>query len=256
MIPVVGVWMVSCATVPETGRQQLLLTSAGQEMQLGLTEFKKLKEETPISRNPELNAMVQRVGQRIAAVAPLPNAAWEFVVFEDAKTVNAFCLPGGKVGVYTGILSLTRDEGGMATVIGHEVAHAVARHGGERMSEAMLIAAGGLVLDQALKEKSGSNRAMVLAAYGIGSSVAVALPHSRRQELEADHLGLLYMARAGYDPRQTVEFWRRFEAYNQKEGGRPLQFLSTHPVDATRIRQLEEELPRAMAEYQRVIGAP
>lgn len=256
VIMVLGLFLASCATVPETGRQQLLLTSAGQEMQLGLTEFKKLKEETPVSNNPELNAMVQRVGKRIAAVAPLPDAQWEFVVFEDAKGVNAFCLPGGKVGVYTGILPITRDEAGMATVIGHEVAHAVARHGGERMSEAILLGVGALALDQAMKEKSGSDRTMVLAAYGIGSSVAVALPHSRRQELEADHLGLLYMARAGYDPRQAVAFWRRFESYNQKEGGSRLQFLSTHPVDATRIRQLEAELPQATAEYLKKAGTP
>lgn len=249
--------LVSCASVPETGRRQFLLTSVGQEMELGLSEFSKLKKETPISKDPEINAMVQRVGKRISLVAPLPDAQWEFVVFEDGKTVNAFCLPGGKVGVYTGILPITLNESGMATVIGHEVAHAVARHGGERISEAMLIAAGGVVLDQALKDKSDANRAVTLAAYGIGSSLAVALPHSRLQESEADHLGLIYMARAGYDPRQAVEFWRRFASYNNKEGGAPkLQFLSTHPVDETRIRQLEAELPQAMKEYQKAQEMP
>jgi predicted Zn-dependent protease len=243
--------LVSCATVPETGRRQLLLTSAGEEAQMGLTEFQKLKKETPVSKDTEINALVQRVGRRIAAVAPLPDAQWEFVVFDDAKTVNAFCLPGGKVGVYTGILQITENESGMATVIGHEVAHAVARHGGERMSEALLIAVGGIALDQVVKEKSDVNRLAVLAAYGVGSSLAVALPHSRRQELEADHLGLIYMARAGYDPRQAVEFWRRFANYNDKEGGSRLAFLSTHPVDATRIQRLEAELPQSVAEYEK-----
>jgi predicted Zn-dependent protease len=248
--------LMSCATVPETGRHQLLLTSAGDEAQMGLSEFQKLKKDTPISKNAEINAMVSRVGKRIAEVAPLPNAQWEFVVFDDAKTVNAFCLPGGKVGVYTGILPITLTESGMATVIGHEVAHAVARHGGERMSEALLIAVGGVALDQVLKDKSDTSRLLVLAAYGAGSSVGVALPHSRKQELEADHLGLIYMARAGYDPRQAVDFWKRFASYNNKEGGRQFQFLSTHPVDATRIKQLELELPHAIAEYEKKSAVP
>ncbi len=251
LVLIASSFLVSCATVPETGRRQLLLISAGEEAKLGLSEFQKLKKETPISKDAELNAMVQRIGKRISAVVPMPDAKWEFVVFEDPKTVNAFCLPGGKVGVYTGILPITQDEGGLATVIGHEVSHAVARHGGERMSEGILIAVGGVALDQVVKEKSGTNRALVLAAYGVGSSLMVALPHSRQQETEADHMGLIYMARAGYDPQGAVEFWRRFAAYNNKEGGSKLQFLSTHPVDATRIKQLQAELPQAMAEYQK-----
>ncbi len=241
----------SCATVPETGRHQLLITSAQQETQLGLTEFQKLKQSTPISTDAALNALAQRVGQRIAAVAPLPNAKWEFVVFNDNKTVNAFCLPGGKVGIYTGILPITRDEAGLATVIGHEVAHAVARHGGERMSEGLLIQFGGLLLDEAMRTNTEAARTLALGAYGVGSSLGVALPHSRQQELEADHLGLIYMARAGYDPHAAVEFWRRFAEYNNKQGGHTLQFLSTHPVDSTRIAQLEKEIPGAMAEYQK-----
>jgi predicted Zn-dependent protease len=244
-------FLVSCATVPETGRRQLLLISADEEAKLGLSEFQKLKKETPLSKDAELNAMVQRVGKRVSAVVPMPDAKWEFVVFEDPKTVNAFCLPGGKVGIYTGILPVTQDEGGMATVVGHEVAHAVARHGGERMSEGILLAIGGVALDQAVKEKSDTNRALVLAAYGIGSSLLVALPHSRQHEMEADYMGLIYMARAGYDPQMAVEFWRRFAVYNNKEGGLKLQFLSTHPVDATRIKQLQAQLPQAMAEYQK-----
>ena len=137
-------FLLGCRTVPETGRRQLNFMSSGQEMQLGLTSFEKMKKETPINKDPALNAQVQRVGRRIAAVAPLPDAQWEFVVF-DSKEVNAFCLPGGKVGIYTGILPITKDDLGLATVIGHEVAHAVARHGGERMSEATLLQTGGQV---------------------------------------------------------------------------------------------------------------
>jgi len=256
LVILAAAFLVSCATVPETGRRQLLLTSNQEETQLGLTEFQKLKKGTPVSKDPALNAMAQRVGQRIAAVAPLPNAQWEFVVFDDAKTVNAFCLPGGKVGIYTGILPLTRDEAGLATVIGHEVAHAVARHGGERMSEALAIQFGGIVLSEAMQKKSDSTRAMALGAYGIGSTLGLALPHSRQQELEADHLGLLYMARAGFAPTAAVEFWRRFAAYNDKNGGHTPQFLSTHPVDSTRIAALEQKLPTAQAEYRKVTAAP
>jgi predicted Zn-dependent protease len=239
-----------CATVPETGRSQLLLINPSEEMQLGLTEFEKVKKDTPISHDPAVNALVQKVGKRIAAVAPLPNAQWEFVVFDKPDVANAFCLPGGKVGIYTGILPITRDEAGLATVIGHEVAHAVARHGAERMSEGLLIQLGGIALSTAMQTKSAATQQIAQQAYGLGSTVGVTLPHSRQQELEADHLGLLYMARAGYDPREALDFWKRFAAYNDKNGGKPIEFLSTHPVDDRRIAQIEALLPKAEAEYR------
>ena len=241
----------ACATVPETGRSQLLLISSAQEMQLGLSEFDKLKSSTPISKDAALNALVRRVGSRIAAVAPLPNAHWEFVLFDDPKVANAFCLPGGKVGVYTGILPITKDEAGLATVIAHEVGHAVARHGAERVSEGLLVQLGGTVLEEALKSSPSATQGLVLGAYGIGSQLGVTLPHSRQQELEADHLGLIYMARAGYDPREALTFWQRFKAYNDKRGGKPVEFLSTHPLDDRRIAQIEKLLPQAEAEYRR-----
>ena len=242
---------VSCATVPETGRRQLLLVSPQEEVQLGLTEFDKMKKATPISHDAAANELVQRVGKRIAAVAPLPGAQWEFVVFDQPKTANAFCLPGGKVGVYTGILPITKDEAGLATVIGHEVSHAVARHGAERISEGLLVQLGGVALDAALQNKSQSTHEVAMQAFGLTSAVGVMLPHSRGQESEADHLGLLYMARAGYDPRQAVEFWKRFASYNDKQGSHPIAFLSTHPVDDVRIKDLEAELPRALEEYEK-----
>ena len=245
------VFLIGCATVPETGRRQLLLVSPGEEMSLGLTEFQKMKRNLPVSASPAENALVQKVGRRIAAVAPLPNAQWEFVVFDDPKTANAFCLPGGKVGVYTGLLPITKDEDGLATVIGHEVSHAVARHGAERISEGLLIQFGGEILDAATSKKTDATRALAAGAFGVFSQVGVALPHSRSQESEADHLGLIYMARAGYDPRQAVEFWKRFADYNAKSGNHPIQFLSTHPVDAVRIRQLENELPQAISEFEK-----
>ncbi len=250
-----GTLLSACATVPDTGRKQLLLISPPQEMQLGLQAFEKIKHETPINKDPAINALVQRVGRRIAAVAPLPNAQWEFVVFDAPKTANAFCLPGGKVGIYTGILPITKDEAGLATVIGHEVAHAVARHGAERMSQGLLAQLGGQIIDIATAGKSPKTRAMINTAYGVGTSLGVMLPFSRANELEADRLGQLYMARAGYDPKASIVFWKRFAAWAAKRGKQPLEFLSTHPIGKTRIEQLEKFLPEAEAEYQRVTGA-
>jgi len=246
--------LVSCATVSETGRSQLMLVSPAQEIELGFSEFENLKTTIPISQDEEINAMVNRVGQRIAAVAPLPNAEWEFVVFDQPDTPNAFALPGGKVGIFTGILTITENDEGLATVIGHEVAHVVARHGGERISEALLTQLGGQALDIALQTRATQTRNIVLGAYGLGTTVGFALPHSRKQELEADHLGLFYMARAGFDPRQAVAFWKRFGDYSRQQGGRPPEFLSTHPVDQRRISQLESILPEALEEYQAAGG--
>jgi metalloendopeptidase OMA1, mitochondrial len=245
-----GVW-TGCNTVPVTGRSQLNLMPASEEMQLGLTSFEKLKKETPISKDPAVNAQVQKVGQRIARVAgaDMPNAQWEFVVF-DSKEANAFCLPGGKVGVYTGILPITKDESGLATVLGHEIAHATARHGGERMSEALLLQFGSSALGTALSSTDPKTQSAALLAYGVSSQVGLALPHSRLQESEADHIGLIYMARAGYDPEAAVAFWERFAEFNRQQGDAGPAFLRTHPLDDTRIRQLKEWLPRAKAEFR------
>jgi predicted Zn-dependent protease len=239
-----------CSTVPVTGRSQFNFMSQSEEMQLGLTEFDKMKKEVPISKNPSANALVQKVGQRIAKVAgpDMPNAQWEFVVFES-KEVNAFCLPGGKVGVYTGILPITKDEAGLATVLGHEVAHAVARHGGERMSEAMSLQVVGSAVSAASSQSKYGQ--YINQAYGLGAQVGVALPHSRKQESEADEIGLIYMARAGYNPEAAVEFWKRFKDFNAKSGGKSSAwFLSTHPTDDKRIADLQRLLPKAQAEYK------
>lgn len=241
----------ACATVTETGRHQILLVDGAQERSLGLGEFEKLKRDTPVAQDRVNGEMLQRVGRRIAAVATLPDPQWEFVLFDQAKTANAFCLPGGKVGVFTGILPLTQDEAGLATVISHEVAHAAARHGAERMSEALMTQLGGAVLGAALGTQSEQARNLWLGAYGLSSEVGWTLPHSRSQELEADHIGLLYMARAGYDPRAAVGFWRRFADYNRQHGNEHWEFLSTHPLDDRRIEQLHSLMPAAMAEYQK-----
>lgn len=245
-----AVILSGCNTVPVTGRTQVNIMSTGQEAQLGLTSFDQLKKETPISKDPAANALVQKVGQRIAAVAnpDMPGAQWEFVVFAS-KEANAFCLPGGKVGIYTGILPITKDEAGLATVISHEVAHAVARHGGERMTEAMGLQLGGQILGVTLSQSDPRMQAAAMTAYGLTSQVGVALPHSRGQESEADHIGLIYMARAGYDPRAAVAFWQRFADFSKQQGGGTPAFLRTHPTDATRIQQISAWMPEALAQY-------
>lgn len=241
--------LAACATAPETGRRQLLLVSPAEEAQLGLKAFDRIKREHQVVRRGQDAAMLQRVGGRISEVAALPNARWEFVLFEE-DSPNAFALPGGKVGVYTAILPITKDEAGLATVIGHEIAHAVARHGAERMSHGMLVQLGGAGLSAALGSDAGVTGELIMQAYGVGSQLGVMLPYSRTQELEADELGLLYMARAGYDPREAIAFWKRFAAYNAERGGAPPAFLSTHPLDQRRIAQLQRLMPRAMAEYE------
>jgi len=235
-----------CGIVPVTGRSQLNLMSPSEEMQLGLTSFEETKKQIPISKDAAANAMVQRVGQRIAAVAgkDMPNAQWEFVLFES-KEVNAFCLPGGKVGVYTGILPITKDEAGLATVLGHEIAHAVARHGGERMSEAMVIQTGGSLLGLGLQKTDPKWQAAAQLAYGYGTQLGAELPHSRAQESEADHIGLIYMTQAGYAPEAAVEFWKRFSDFSKQQGDSGPWFLRTHPLNETRIKQLEGWIPEA-----------
>ncbi len=241
--------LAGCQVAPETGRKQLILISPGEEMQLGLASFDQMKREVPICKDPAINATVQKVGARVSKVATLPDAQWEFVVFES-KEANAFCLPGGKVGIYTGILPITKDEAGLATVIAHEVAHAVARHGAERMTEGMLIQGGGQALNTALKQQDPKWQSAASTTYGLGSQLLVALPHSRSQESEADHIGLLYMARAGYPPEASIGFWERFAAYNKTAGGATPWFLRTHPLDERRIQDLKAWLPRAQQEFR------
>lgn len=244
-----------CATAPETGRSQLLMVSPAEEAQMGLNAFQQTKATTPISRNRQETERLNRVGTRIARVAKLPNAHWEFVLFESDEP-NAFALPGGKVGVYTAILPITKDDTGLATVVAHEIAHATARHGAERVSQGMAVQIGGAVLAGVLGASGygGATQDLAMQAYGAGTQVGVLLPYSRTQELEADRIGLIYMARAGYDPRESVAFWRRFQAYNASRGSKTPEFLSTHPLDENRIAQLEKFMPQAMAEYRRAGG--
>jgi len=244
-----AVFLASCVT-NEAGRRQIMLVTSSEMTQLGISSFDQLKKETPISKDAAANELVRRVGERIKSVVKMPDAQWEFVVF-DSKEANAFCLPGGKIGVYTGILPITKDEAGLATVIGHEVAHATLEHGRERMSEGLALNTLGQGLGTAVNAAKPEWTAAVGQLYGIGSQVGVALPPSRKQESEADHIGLNYMARAGYDPEAAVAFWERFAAYiKQAGGGSTPAFLRTHPLDETRIKQLKEWMPEAKALYK------
>lgn len=252
---ILGATLAGCATVPDTGRRTFYLMSPQEEARLGLTEFEKYKRQKPISRDAELNARLQRVGSRMSRAFNLPGTQWEFVVFDDPQP-NAFALPGGKVGVHSGIFPITKNDAGLAAVVGHEVAHVIARHGAERISRQMVAAGLGTALGVVLAQNDSmgsAERAAVLGAYGVGATVGVILPFSREQELEADELGTLYMARAGYDPREALAFWRRFAAHKES-GGKMPEFLSTHPLDSTRIRRLEEFMPRAIAEYEAATG--
>ncbi len=245
----------ACATAPETGRRQLLMVDPSQEAQLGLSAFEKKKQETPISRDRQASAQLQTVGRRIAQVAKVPNARWEFVLFDD-KSPNAFALPGGKVGVNTGILPITKNQTGLATVVAHEIAHVSARHGAERMSQGMAVQVGGAIIGAALGASGygGATQNMAMQAYGLGAQYGVLLPYSRTQEAEADRIGLLYMARAGFDPREAIAFWQRFQTYNNGRGGAEVEFLSTHPLDATRIAELQKFMPQALAAYRKAGG--
>ena len=245
---VLGAALIACARVEGTNRQQLLLTSAGQENQLGSDAYAEIKQKEKLCTDAATVAWVERVARRVAAMAPERGFQYEFVVIES-PTVNAFCLPGGKVAVYTGILPYCQNEAGLATVLGHEIAHAIARHGGERMSQGMVTQLGGQTLDMVLKAKGVdptiSN--MALTAFGVGSQIGVMLPFSRAHESEADALGLTYMAKAGYDPAEAVLFWQRFGAISGS-GGTP-SFLNTHPASADRAHALASQQADAKALY-------
>lgn len=248
----VPVFFSGCVTNPETGRSQLLmLVSEGQMSEMGLSAFNQMKKDVPISKDAKANELVRRVGERIKSVVNLPGAQWEFVVFES-KEANAFCLPGGKIGVYTGILPITKDEAGLAAVLGHEVAHATLEHGRERMNRGLLTQGLGQVGGAVVNATDPRWNSAFGQAFGLGAQYGVMLPHGREQESEADHRGLIYMARAGYNPEAAVAFWERFSAYNkQAGGGEGPSFLSTHPLSDTRIRQLKEWMPEAKAQQRK-----
>ena len=249
LVALVALLALGCAKVPYTHRSQLILVSQRDENALGAQAFTQVVSKSRIDQSPGLNRDVVEVGERLARVANRPDFQWKFVVIDDPK-VNAFCLPGGKVAVYTGILPVAQDQAGLAVVLGHEIAHALARHGAERMSQGMVAQSVGQAL--AIGLGGGAESTMILAAYGLGAQYGVLLPYGRTQESEADHIGLLLMAQAGYDPRVAVEFWRRME----RTGGGTPEFLSTHPSHGTRVKQLSEWMPEATRLYDATPHAP
>jgi predicted Zn-dependent protease len=251
-------FFTSCSTVPLSGRSQLNLLPESELMAMSVTNYGDFLKENKLSSNQEQTAMVKRIGSKIASAVErylnenglgsrVADYKWEFSLVEEA-TPNAWCMPGGKVVVYSGILPITQTEAGLAVVMGHEIAHAIARHGNERMSQAMLIETGGLALSTALQTKPQETQALFMTAYGLGTTVGVSLPYSRSHESEADHLGLIFMAMAGYNPEEAVTFWQRME---QSAGQKPPEFLSTHPADQTRIENLKKIMPEAMSYYKR-----
>jgi predicted Zn-dependent protease len=248
IVVVLALVEAACETVPMTGRSQLILLSAEQETEMGIQSYRDIMSKAKISADPEKNALVTRVGSRIAAATGQTDLKWEYKVVEDDKQANAFALPGGKIAVYTGMLAITQDEAGLAAVVGHEVAHVIARHGGERVSQQVLVQTG---IEATMAAFGGGNPAtvqLVGAALGAGASYGIILPFGRAQESEADHLGLIYMAKAGYDPRAARDLWVHMA--EAAKGQRPPEFLSTHPSEATRIRQIEGWLTEALQHYQ------
>ncbi|ULA65178.1 MAG: M48 family metallopeptidase [Nitrospira sp.] len=248
--------IAGCYRAPGTARDQLIFFSEEKELQFGLEAYREVLRQARLSENPEINELVQRVGQRIAKAANKPDYQWEFAVIDDDKMVNAFALPGGKVAVFTGILKHTKDEAGLATVMGHEVAHALQRHGVERMSRSIIdqIAQLGAIGAAVGSHAGGGAVAGALGAYGVN----VSLPFNRKQESEADYIGLRLMAEAGFDPREAVPFWERMSGCPRQMIGKLCfraqqsipEFLSTHPSDATRLSQIEAWLPEAMQHYR------
>jgi predicted Zn-dependent protease len=234
----------ACATAPYTHRSQLIIVSAGEEQKLGAQAFQEVVAKNKVDASPALVAPVETVGRRLARVAERPDYDWRFVVL-DSPQVNAFCLPGGKVAVYRGLFPVADNTNGLAVVLGHEIAHALARHGAERMSQGLAAQAGGAVLGSLLG--GGPSSALLMKAYGLGAEVGVLLPFSRTQESEADHIGLILMARAGYDPRGAVAFWQRMERVG---GATPPEFLSTHPSHGAREQQIRAWLPEALRYYE------
>jgi len=233
--------------VPVTGRHQLLLLPESQEQQMGLDAYRQVLKKAKLSTDPVAIEQVRRVGRRIAEATGRTDYQWEFNLIED-KQANAFCLPGGKVAVYTGILPITRDDSGLAAVLGHEVSHAIARHGGERVTQTLLVQMGLAATQVALARNDPAVVQQVTALLGAGATVGLLLPWSRAQESEADHLGLIFMAKAGYDPHAALDLWNRM-AEAAKGRDRPPEYLSTHPSEATRIKQIEAWIPEALQFY-------
>jgi len=256
---VTAVLIYSCSTVPLTGRKQLSLVPESEMISMSFTNYTEFMKENPVSTDKANVALVQEVGENISNAvikyfadnnlsSRLDGYKWEFNLVKNDTTPNAWCMPGGKVVVYSGILPYTKDQNGLAVVVSHEIAHAVARHGNERMSQEMLAQYGNIALSEALKNKPQETQSIFGSAYGLGAQFGVMLPFSREHELEADKLGLIFMAMAGYDPQTAIAFWERMGSMG---GQKPPEFMSTHPSDATRIQKIKDAMPEALTYYKK-----
>ncbi|MEQ9439307.1 MAG: M48 family metallopeptidase [Cyclobacteriaceae bacterium] len=250
-------FLISCSTVPLTGRKQLNLIPASEINSLSFQSYQEVLQESKLSNDKEQVALIRKVGNKLSYAIEqymkeqglsneIENFKWEFNLIEDDKTVNAWCMPGGKVAFYTGIMPICQNEEGVAVVMSHEIAHAIASHGNERMSQQLALQAGSTALSVALQEKPQLTQQIAMSAFGLGSQVGVLLPFSRSHESEADELGLYMMAMAGYNPEAAVPFWQRM---NSEGGQRPPEFLSTHPAPETRIKQIQQTIPKTQ-KYQ------
>ncbi len=250
----VGV-LVGCATVPITNRRQVTLIPSNQMLSLSSQQYKQVLDESKVSGDAGKNRMLNDVGQRIASSVDefytekgmTNDFSWEFHLIEDDNMVNAWCMPGGKIAFYTGILKFTQNDAGVAAVMGHEVAHAIAQHGNERMSQQMITNFGTTAVAKMIEEKPAMTQQIFNTAVGVGAQYGILLPYGRLQESEADRIGLILMAKAGYDPRQAIEFWKRMR---DAKSSAPPEFLSTHPSDQRRINDLKKHLPEALTHYR------
>lgn len=260
LIPSIGVLAilcVSCATVPVTGRRSLALLPEGELAQMSLTSYRTMLEESELSTNPDHLDQVRRVGERLAGATQAymeahglstEGYAWEYNVIQDDEMANAFAMPGGKIAVYTGILPIAQSDEGLAVVMSHEIAHVLAKHGNERMSQGLLTQAGGMGLSMAMRNKSSTTQKIFMTSFGVSSQVGLMLPYSRMHESEADHIGIVLMAIAGYNPEAAIGFWERMGADSDK---RPPKFLSTHPAPERRVKNLNINMPEAIAVYEK-----
>ena len=254
LISIVIFFLSACATSP-TGRSQVLLYSDNQLSEMGSQAFTSMKESLNVSSKRVDNNYVQCIAAAITKQVPdsVFAGTWEVVVFDDQQ-INAFALPGGKIGVYTGLLGVATNQHQLAAVIGHEVGHVIAQHGNERMSQGTLINIGTQATAQALKANEVANSGALMAAIGLGVQVGVQLPFSRTHESEADEIGLLLMAQAGFDPRQSVDLWRNMD--KASGGQRQPEFLSTHPAPQTRIEDLSANMDKAYPVFQKTTNRP
>lgn len=248
---ILAVFFIGCTKAPITGRNQLIMVSPQQELALGFESAKQVLQTEKVSNDPQKNAQVRRIGKRIATVTEKlyqTNFDWEFFVIDNDEAGNAFCLPGGKVFVYTGLFKYAANDDELVAVIGHEIAHALARHGAERMSAGQMQQVGGQVLGAVMQSQgvSAPSSNMAMQAFGIGTQLGLMLPHSRIQEYEADQIGLVLSAQAGYNPRAALSFWEKFGA----SGETPPEYLSTHPAPTNRIAEIKALLPKVIPMYE------